>query len=338
MADKKLSKAAARKKAIAGPQPGRAGKPGGGRPPFTTKVVPALNALIEPLGKKGPTATSLLCWTCHSAKQLATLLSKSATSLPKNKKRISERTVSGLLRTDGFTLRHNRGRKETGSRDRDKYCRYLCERIASFIQKSQPAVFVDLQRLRTGGAKNAVVGIKRLDRLSVRRLRELATRKDWISSSIDRETAGVAGRGLSKWWNTIGRRRYRDSKGILVVAALGGHPGQRRRAWRTALQEFADQKTLRVFGQELPPTTYRWREIRDRLHFLSDLGTGQSVALRKVVVGVIEGPAGNERLHVARDARPKPTSSRLKRKGSASRSSVRPPKANEWSCEILPRG
>jgi hypothetical protein len=123
---------------------GRVRGPGGGRPSVSDRdagVVPALRGLVDPETRGDP--MSPLRWTTKSTANLAGTLSEGGHP-------ISARTVAGLLKADGYSLRGNvktvEGRQHP---DRDAQFRYINEQVVAFAGAGDPAISVDCSVSRT---------------------------------------------------------------------------------------------------------------------------------------------------------------------------------------------
>ncbi len=53
---------------------------------------------------------------------------------------------------------------------------------------------------------------------------------------VSHDTAAFAAHAIALWWQREGRRRYADSRQLLILADTGGSNGCRCRAWQTELQ------------------------------------------------------------------------------------------------------
>ena len=63
----------------------------------------------------------------------------------------------------------------------------------------------------------------------------------------------------------MGRRAYPTATDLFITADAGGSNGYRVRAWKLALQQFADDTRLRIHVSHFPPGTSKWNKIEHRL-------------------------------------------------------------------------
>jgi transposase len=116
-------------------------KEGGGRKLLEekdTELVEALNKLVEPATRGDP--MSALCWTSKSTYTLAE-------ELGKQDHRISPRSVSALLKAQGFRLQTNRKTKEGAQHpDRNEQFEYINSQAIRFMRQGQPVISVDTKK------------------------------------------------------------------------------------------------------------------------------------------------------------------------------------------------
>jgi hypothetical protein len=82
---------------------------------------------------------------------------------------------------------------------------------------------------------------------------------------IDHDTAEFAVATIGRWWQQMGRRRFKAGKRLLVTADGGGSNGTRNRLWKVALQGLADETGLAISVCHFPPGTSKWNKIEHRL-------------------------------------------------------------------------
>jgi hypothetical protein len=79
---------------------------------------------------------------------------------------------------------------------------------------------------------------------------------------IDGSTAQPVAESVLRWWQDIGRRRFRRARKMLIVADF---TTQRAGAWKLALQRVADHTGLNFTICKLPVGTSRWTKIEKQL-------------------------------------------------------------------------
>ena len=74
------------------------------------------------------------------------------------------------------------------------------------------------------------------------------------TTAVDPELSAHLER-LRRWWNKMGSKRHRGVKRLLITADGGGSNGSRRRLWKVALQNLAEQLGMPIHVCDFPPGT-----------------------------------------------------------------------------------
>jgi hypothetical protein len=256
---------------------GRVRGPGGGRPSVTDLdggLVPALRELVDPETRGDP--MSPLCWTTKSTAHLARALSGSGHP-------ISARTVAGLLKDEGYSLRGSVKTVEGKQHpDRDAQFGYINSQVLAFAAAGDPAVSVDCKKkelvgnFANGGAEWVPAG--RPERVSVHDfpdrelgkavpygVYDLAANTGWVNVGIGADTGAFAVASIRGWWEQVGRGAYPTARRLLITADSGGSNGSRLRSWKTQLALLAAETGLEITVVHLPPGTSKWNRIEHRL-------------------------------------------------------------------------
>lgn len=204
---------------------GRVRGPGGGRPSATdldAGLLPALRELVDPETRGDP--MSPLRWTAKSTARLAGVLSEDGHP-------VSARTVAGLLKDDGYSLRGNVKTVEGKQHpDRDAQFRYINEQVVAFAAAGDPAISVDCKKkelagnFANGGAEWAPAG--RPEKVSVHDfpdrelgkavpygVYDLAANAGWVNVGIGANSGAFAAASIRGWWKQVGRAAYRRPAG-----------------------------------------------------------------------------------------------------------------------------
>lgn len=256
---------------------GRVRGPGGGRPSVTdldAGLASALRELVDPETRGDP--MSPLCWTTKSTAHLAGALTEGGHP-------ISARTVAGLLKDDGYSLRGNVKTVEGKQHpDRDAQFRYINEQVVAFAAAGDPAISVDCKKkelvgnFANGGAEWAPAG--RPEKVSVHDfpdrelgkavpygVYDLAANAGWVNVGIGADTGAFAVASIRGWWEQVGRAAYPAARRLLITADAGGSNGSRLRLWKTELAALAAETGLEITVVHLPPGTSKWNRIEHRL-------------------------------------------------------------------------
>jgi hypothetical protein len=216
-----------------------------------------------------------LKWTRKTTAKIACELARAGIVVSRN-------TVGRLLRQMQFCLRTNRKTVSCGSTsDRDRQFRYLRRQRDIFERRGDPVLSVDAKKRELiGNFKNP--GVKWERSATVVNDHDFRTNATGIGIpygiydtganrgsvflGISSETSAFAVTCLRKWWLTEGRKRYPNSKHILLLADTGGSNGAQRAAWKHELQlQLCDRLGLTVTVAHYPSGASKWNPIEHRL-------------------------------------------------------------------------
>jgi hypothetical protein len=250
---------------------------GGGRPPIeetTPEIVPALEALVEPVTRGDP--ESPLRWTSKSTRKLAEELGQQGF-------RVSPQKVGQLLHSNGYSLQATHKTLEGASHpDRNEQFEWINARVDAFQARGAPVISVDTKKKElVGDFKNAgrewhpegePVPVRVHDFLNDAvgkvipyGVYDLTRNAGWVNIGIDHDTPEFAVESIARWWRLMGKRAYPDAKELLITADGGGSNAARSRLWKLELQRLADRSNLAISVSHFPPGTSKWNKIEHRL-------------------------------------------------------------------------
>ena len=268
----------AREKA-AGAVPPRMGvrRPGGGGKPLTEvdpTIGQALEDLVAPETRGDP--MSPLRWTLKSTSKLAAELTSRGHP-------VSARAVAALLKASDYSLQGNRKTREGATHaDRDAQFRHINARVTATQASGQPVISVDAKKkelvgdFKNGGKEWQPKGrpeeVRVYDfidpdqgRVTPYGVYDVTANEGWVSVGTDHDTSRFAAQTILKWWQEMGRARYRNATELLITADGGGSNSSRCRLWKIALQELVDATGLTLHVSHFPPGTSKWNKIEHRL-------------------------------------------------------------------------
>lgn len=297
----------------------RVRSPGGGRRPLTQSdpgLLDALERLIEPATRGDP--MSPLRWTCKSTDKLAE-------ELTRQNHPVSDRTVSMLLKQQGYSLQANRKTREGSSHpDRNAQFEYINRQVRAFQKRQQPVISVDTKKKElVGEFKNAgeewqpkgqpeKVNVhdfpdKNLGKAIPYGVYDLACNEGWVSVGIDHDTAEFACASIQRWWKEMGSARFPRAQELLITADGGGSNSSRNRLWKKSLQFLANDLGIILKVCHFPPGTSKWNKIEHRLFcFITKNWRGRPLTTYEVIVNLIASTTTKTGLIVraALDSRP----------------------------------
>ena len=282
------------------PDPQHSRRPGGGRHGVEVNdphLVQALEALVDPATRGDP--MSPLRWTCKSTRKLAEELQSRGHD-------VSHQTVAVLLRFLGYSLQANRKTREGSSHpDRNAQFEHISRQVRAFQNRGQPVVSVDTKKkeligdFKNNGTEWQPEGEpeevrakdfpdKRLGKVIPYGVYDLTCNSGWVSVGVDHDTAEFAAETIRRWWQEMGRSRYRQATELLVTADGGGSNGSRCRLWKVCLQRLATDLALKISVCHFPPGTSKWNKIEHRMFcHITKNWRGRPLTSRAVVVNLI---------------------------------------------------
>jgi Rhodopirellula transposase DDE domain len=274
--------------------------PGGGRKPLSETdpgLQQALEALVDPATRGHP--ESALRWTCKSTAKLAE-------ELQRQNHPVTDRTVAALLKEAGYSLQANRKTKEGSSHpDRNAQFEHISQQVSALQKEAQPVISVDTKKKElVGEFKNAgqewqpegepeEVRVhdfldKELGKAIPYGVYDLASNEGWVSVGIDHDTACFATASIRRWWQEMGAKRFPRATKLMITADGGGSNSSRNRLWKVALQQLANDLSLRLEICHFPPGTSKWNKIEHRLFcFISKNWRGRPLTSYRVIVNLI---------------------------------------------------
>lgn len=253
---------------------------------------------------------SPLRWTSKSLRHLATALQDMEHSA-------CPHVIADCLRELGYSLQANSKTREGSSHvDRDAQFQYISDQASAFLAAGEPVVSVDTKKkelvgnfknngreLRPKGSPEAVnvhdFIDPKLGRAVPYGIYDIGDNKGWVSVGNDHDTASFAVHAISRWWLTMGQKRYPKASRLLVTADGGGSNGHRVRLWKVELQTLADTLRIPITVCHLPPGTSKWNKIEHRLFsFITLNWRGKPLRSFKTIVQLIAATTTNGGLTV----------------------------------------
>jgi hypothetical protein len=282
------------------PPGARERRPGAGRKRIDVvdpNIKVSLERLVEPESRGDP--QSPLRWTCKSTRRLAKELMAQGHA-------VAATTVRHLLRAAGYSLQANRKTREGKSQpDRDAQFRYINRRVQTQQRQGQAAISVDTKKKETlGNLKNSgsewrpkgkprEVDVHdfpdpRKGKAVPYGVYDLSHNEAWVSVGVSSDTAEFAVETIRAWWKRLGRRRYLESRRLLITADSGGSNSCRNRLWKVELQRLSNETGLEIEVCHFPPGTSKWNKIEHRLFcHVTRNWRGQPLETYEIVVNLI---------------------------------------------------
>ena len=261
----------------AGPLPGRARRPGAGRPKAEDRdqgLRPALRGLLEAATRGDPVVA--VTWTTLSLRDLERELGALGFGCGKD-------AVARMLREDGYSLqgmsRVLEGRQHP---DRDAQFRHVNAMIAEFTAAGDPVVSVDAKKKELIGpfaragrswrpagdpvkVRDHDFPDEELGKITPYGVYDIAVNRGFVSVGASCDTAAFAVNALRLWWRAEGGSRYPGARRLLVTCDAGGSNSCTARLWKDQLAVLAAETGLQIAVCHFPPGTSKWNRIEHRL-------------------------------------------------------------------------
>jgi len=253
---------------------------------------------------------SRLRWTCKSTRVLAAELQSQGFS-------VSSTKVGSLLESQGYSLQSNRKTIEGNQHpDRNAQFEHIARRVKARQRRGEPAISVDTKKkeplgnMRNPGKtyrpKGQPVKVKghdfpdkKIGKAVPYGVYDIANNEAGVSVGIGHDTAEFAVASIRRWWNRLGRKRYRSCRRLLITADSGGSNSPRTRLWLYQLQQLADKTGMIIEVCHYPSGTSKWNKIEHRL-FCHITRNWQGVPLEtmEIVISLIGSTRTQEGLEV----------------------------------------
>lgn len=280
--------------------PERCRHSGGGRRKITEidkTVKQDLLDLVSDTTRGNP--ESPLKWTLKSTRALEK-------SLRAKKHKISHTKVSNLLKESGYSLQSNRKTKEGQNHpDRDAQFRHINNQAKNYLSANDPVISVDTKKKELVGEyknkgqnwlpKGEPIQVNTHDFIDKEKgkvapygVYDLKNNQGYVNLGINHDTSEFAVNSIKRWWIYLGKKKYPDSKRLLITADSGGSNGYRLRLWKKELQQFADQTKLEITVTHFPPGTSKWNKIEHKLFsFISTNWKGRPLTDYETIINLI---------------------------------------------------
>jgi hypothetical protein len=332
--------------------PRRVREPGGGRKSAGERdpqLLKALDALIEPATRGDP--MSPLRWTCKSTRRLAAELCEQGFD-------VSHETVSQLLQRQGYSLQANRKTIEGAQHpDRDAQFRHINAAAKDFLNRGQPVISVDTKKkelvgdFKNGGrewhTEGEPVPVRvhdfidpELGKAIPYGIYDIGANAGFVNLGIDHDTPDFAVASIRAWWKHVGSKQHPAATQLMITADGGGSNGSRCRAWKAALQTFADETGLTLNVCHYPPGTSKWNKIEHRMFcHITKNWRGRPLETHQVILNLISNTttATGLTIHARLDAKSYPLGVKISNAAFAALNLDLDCFHGDWNYAISPR-
>ncbi|MDR3272863.1 MAG: ISAzo13 family transposase [Flavobacteriaceae bacterium] len=283
------------------PDGSRCRKEGGGRKNIKENypdIKSEIETLVGPYTKGNP--ENPLKYTSRSSRNIEKALEAKGY-------KISDTTISELLKEEGYSLQANR--KELSMTkshpDGDGQFEYINKQAKSYMRSKCPVLSIDAKKKEIiGNFKNNGREIhktgraplvfdhdfmrKELGKATPYGIYDIFKNSGFVNIGISSDTAEFAVESIRRWWDIKGKKAYTDAPKILITADCGGSNGYRVHLWKARLQEPANQLNKAITVVHFPPGTSKWNKTEHRLFsFISKNWRGKPLISTAVIINLI---------------------------------------------------
>lgn len=202
--------------------------------------------------------------------------------------KIGRTAITKVLDSMGYSKQANQKMLQVGEPhpDRNAQFEHINQTAAEYMAVGEPVISVDTKKKENiGNFKNngqeyrqnkdprKVLDhdfpIKELGKISPYGVYNLNKNTGFVNVGTNHDTSEFAVESISRWWETIGKHTFTDSKKIYITCDSGGSNGYRVRMWKYQLQQFANRTGLEVEVSHFPRGTSKWNKVEHRLFVTS---------------------------------------------------------------------
>lgn len=251
----------------------------GGGPKRVTEKYPDIEVKIRKLvdGSTYGNPERVLSYTTESLRKIEVELNSQGV-------KISYKTVSKILNSIGYSKQTNQKMLQVGEPhpDRNMQFEHINDTASAYLKAGEPVISVDTKKKENiGNFKNngqeyhpkkdprKVLDhdfpIEELGKISPYGVYNLNNNTGFVNLGTSHDTSEFAVESISRWWDTVGKHTFPNSKRIYITCDSGGSNGCRVKMWKYQLQEFANHTGLEIEISHFPRGTSKWNKVEHRL-------------------------------------------------------------------------
>jgi transposase len=197
---------------------------------------------------------------------------------------VSHETVGKILESMGYSKQSNQKMLQVGEPhpDRNAQFEHINSTAAKYLESGDPVISVDTKKkeniglFKNNGQEYRIkkdprkvidhdFPIKELGKISPYGVYNLNNNTGFVNVGTSHDTSEFAVESISRWWETVGKHTFPNSKRIYINCDGGGSNGYKVRMWKYQLQEFANRTGLEIEVSHFPRGTSKWNKVEHRL-------------------------------------------------------------------------
>ena len=198
--------------------------------------------------------------------------------------KIGRTAIAKTLISMGYSKQTNQKMLQVGEPhpDRNAQFEHINKTAAEYLSVGDPVISVDTkkkenignfknngQEYRQNKAPRKVLDhdfpIEELGKISPYGVYNLNNNTGFVNVGTSHDTSEFAVESISRWWESVGKHTFSDSKKIYITCDSGGSNGYRVRMWKYQLQQFANRTGLEIEVSHFPRGTSKWNKVEHRL-------------------------------------------------------------------------
>jgi transposase len=203
--------------------------------------------------------------------------------LMKHKIKLSPKSVSTLLKEQGYSLQSNRKnlQEKIIHMDRDKQFKFIGKLVRQFLKEGNSVISVDTKKKENLGnyknngkiwrEKGNPVEVSDHDFIKKETIKiapygiyNVGDNKGFVSVGITADTSEFAANSIRKWIK-IEKTTNKKLNKMLILADSGGSNGSKVRLWKLELQKIVNEENIEINVCHYPAGTSKWNKIEHRL-------------------------------------------------------------------------
>jgi hypothetical protein len=197
---------------------------------------------------------------------------------------VSHVTIGEILEAMEYSKQANQKMLQVGKPhpDRNAQFEHINSIAAEYINAGDPVISVDTKKkenignFRNNGQEyrhkkdprkvlDHDFPIEELGKIAPYGVYNLNHNVGFVNVGISHDTSEFAVESISRWWETVGKHTFPNSKRVYINCDSGGSNGYRVRMWKYQLQQFADRTDLEIEISHFPRGTSKWNKVEHRL-------------------------------------------------------------------------
>ena len=280
---------------------GRSRRAGGGRKPIWESqpgILEAVKEIVDGHTKGDPMSGALQ--TNKSRRNVSKELSKQGFSA-------SHQAVGSILKKLKYGLQADKKTLTTtpSHPDRDAQFEYIKAQVKEAEKKGIPVLSIDAKKKEKIG--NFINGgrtyrkqkdpikvldhdfpIEELGKVTPYGIYDIGRNEGFVNLGVSSDTSEFAIESISRWWLTLGKNTYPETRRLYINCDGGGSNGSKNKLFKLQLQQFANLSGLEIHVSHFPPGTSKWNKIEHRMFcYITSHWKGQPLISVQTVIQLI---------------------------------------------------